>query len=109
MSPEPFQRVALRHDLDAHGLKAGDVAVLIDRFPFFSVSLTQGTLQLRKQGVPFLRCPHLEELLHQHQTVRIGIVAVPPHQCLEHLEDFPRQHDPLLVRDRSLWGEATGR
>jgi hypothetical protein len=33
MSPELFQRVALRHDLDAHGLKAGDVAVLIDRVP----------------------------------------------------------------------------
>ncbi len=33
MSPELFQRGALRHDLDAHGLKAGDVAVLIDRVP----------------------------------------------------------------------------
>ena len=33
MRPELFQRVALRRDLDAHGLKAGDVAVLIDRVP----------------------------------------------------------------------------
>jgi Domain of unknown function (DUF4926) len=33
MTPELYQRVALRRDLDEHRLKAGDVAVLIDRVP----------------------------------------------------------------------------
>jgi hypothetical protein len=33
MTPDLYQRVALRRDLDEHRLKAGDVAVLIDRVP----------------------------------------------------------------------------
>ena len=33
MTPDLYQRVALRRDLDDHQLKAGDVAVLIDRVP----------------------------------------------------------------------------
>ncbi len=33
MIPELYQRVALRRDLDEHRLKAGDVAVLLDRVP----------------------------------------------------------------------------
>jgi hypothetical protein len=36
MTPDPYQRVALRRDLDEHRLKAGDVAVLIDRAPHLS-------------------------------------------------------------------------
>ncbi len=33
MTPDLYQRVALRRDLDEHQLKTGDVAVLIDRVP----------------------------------------------------------------------------
>ena len=33
MTPDLYQRVALRRDLDEHRLKAGDLAVLIDRVP----------------------------------------------------------------------------
>ncbi|HEX4128427.1 MAG TPA: hypothetical protein VHZ24_00180 [Pirellulales bacterium] len=31
--PQMFERVALARDLPAHGLKRGDVAVLVDRVP----------------------------------------------------------------------------
>ena len=33
MTPELYERVALRRDLNEHFLKKGDVAVLIDRVP----------------------------------------------------------------------------
>ena len=33
MTPDLYQGVALRRDLEEHGLKVGDVAVLIDRVP----------------------------------------------------------------------------
>jgi len=33
MTLELYQRVALRRDLDQHGLKAGDIAMLVDTVP----------------------------------------------------------------------------
>ena len=33
MTPDLYERVALRRDLDEYNLKAGDMAVLIDRVP----------------------------------------------------------------------------